>query len=297
MGALVRRPGRRQGVRDCSSRARSPTRSSAQAPLSRGPSPASPASESNDLRHRLTPFSASRAGRMQPRACAVTGRVGDPRAAASPASIDVERSAREIDAFDTADRAAPPAPGGIVFVGSSTIRLWSTLGPGLCATARDQRRFGGSTFPDALHYLQRTVVRYHPRTVVVYEATTISRRDARRSRSPTTTAPSCAVCATRSLSARIIFLAIKPSPSRWAFESQRQEANRLVRAIVSADPKQTFIDVGTPMLDPGGRPRPAALSGGQPAHDPRRVRDLALDRRAVPPVIESGRTSRARRVR
>ena len=43
--------------------------------------------------------------------------------------------------------------------------------------------------------------------------------------------------------------------SRWRLESQRLEANRLVRAIVSTDPNQIFVDVGTPMLGPSGRPR------------------------------------------
>ena len=197
---------------------------------------------------------------MQPRARAVTGRVGALPSRArlrSPASIDVDRFAREIDAFDTADRATPPAPGGIVFVGSSTIRLWTTLVQDFAGLPVINRGFGGSTFPDALHYLQRTVVRYHPRTVVVYEGD----NDLATGRTPQQVADDYRtfVRGVRDSlpEARIVFLAIKPSPSRWTLESQRREANRLVRAIVSADPKQTFVDVGTPMLDPGGRPRPA----------------------------------------
>ncbi|MBW8768291.1 MAG: GDSL family lipase, partial [Gemmatimonadetes bacterium] len=48
------------------------------------------------------------------------------RAAPAP-TANLDRFASEIDAFDAADRANPPAPGGIVFVGSSTIRLWTSL--------------------------------------------------------------------------------------------------------------------------------------------------------------------------
>ncbi|HEX7980659.1 MAG TPA: SGNH/GDSL hydrolase family protein [Gemmatimonadaceae bacterium] len=173
-------------------------------------------------------------------------------------SVDLDRFASEIDAFDAADRAAPPAPGGIVFVGSSTIRLWSSLAGDFAGMPVINRGFGGSTFPEAQHYLQRTVVRYHPRTVVVYEGD----NDLAGGRTPQQVADDyrAFVRGVRDSlpNARIVFLAIKPSPSRWKLESQRQEANRLVRAIVATDANQTFVDVGAPMLDPSsGRPRPA----------------------------------------
>ena len=178
--------------------------------------------------------------------------------AASPAaSVDLERFASEIAAFDAADRANPPASGGIVFVGSSTIRMWTSLADDFAGLPVINRGFGGSTFPEALHYLQRTVVRYHPRTVVVYEGD----NDLASGRTPRQVADDYRVFVRGGRDslpdARIVFLAIKPSPSRWRLESQRQEANRLVRAIVAIDPNQTFVDVGTPMLEPSGRPRPA----------------------------------------
>jgi lysophospholipase L1-like esterase len=178
--------------------------------------------------------------------------------AARAASPDLDRFASEIDAFDAADRVNRPAPGGIVFVGSSTIRLWSSLASDFAGLPVINRGFGGSTFPEALHYLQRTVVRYHPGTVVVYEGD----NDLVGGRTPQQIADDyrAFVRGVRDSlpNARIVFLAIKPSPSRWTLEAQRQEANRLVRAIVAADPRQTYVDVGTPMLDPSsGRPRPA----------------------------------------
>jgi lysophospholipase L1-like esterase len=176
--------------------------------------------------------------------------------AAPSASVDLDRFASEIEAFDVSDRAEPPPPGGILFVGSSTIRLWTSLFDDFGGLPVINRGFGGSTFPEALHYLQRTVVRYHPRTVVVYEGD----NDLASGRSPQQVADDYRtfVRGVRDSlpSARIVFLSIKPSPSRWKLESQRREANRLVRAIVASDANQTFVDVGTPMLQPSGRPRP-----------------------------------------
>jgi lysophospholipase L1-like esterase len=57
-------------------------------------------------------------------------------------------------------------------------------------------------------------------------------------------------------SARIVFISVKPSPSRWTLIAQVRETNRLVRAITATDPLQTFVDVFTPMLNADGRPRP-----------------------------------------
>jgi lysophospholipase L1-like esterase len=183
---------------------------------------------------------------------------GATAAAAPAAPAYLDRFASEIDAFDAADRANPPAPGGNVFVGSSTIRFWTSLADDFAGLPVIRRGFGGSTFPEALHYLQRTVVRYHPRTVVVYEGD----NDLASGRTPPQVAEDyrAFVRGVRDSlpNARIVFLAIKPSPSRWRLEPQRVEANRLVRAIVDADPRQTYVDVATPMLDPSsGHPRPA----------------------------------------
>jgi lysophospholipase L1-like esterase len=203
----------------------------------------------------LVTLAACSHARAQLPATAPSRPAGAPAAATLP---NLDRFASEIDAFDAADRAAPPAPGGIVFVGSSTIRLWSSLASDFAGLPVINRGFGGSTVPEALHYLQRTVVRYHPRTVVVYEGD----NDLAGGRTPQQIADDYRtfVRGVRDSlpNARIVFLAIKPSPSRWKLESQRQEANRLVRAIVAKDANQTFVDVGTPMIDPSsGHPRPA----------------------------------------
>jgi lysophospholipase L1-like esterase len=196
----------------------------------------------------------SRAPAPPPAASASRTAVGSSPAALRE-SIDLDRYAREIDRFDESDRAATPAPGGIVFVGSSSIRFWTTLGEDFPGLPVLNRGFGGSTFPEALHYVQRTVIRYHPRTVVVYEGD----NDLVGGRTPRQIADDyrAFVRAVRDSlpSTRIVFLAIKPSPSRWSLEPQRLEANRLARAIVATDPNQTFVDVGAPMFGANGRPR------------------------------------------
>ena len=178
------------------------------------------------------------------------------QAAARRAPITVDRSEAEIKRFEESDRATPPAPGGIVFVGSSSIRMWKSLESDFPGLPVLNRGFGGSTFPEANHYLSRIVLQYHPRTIVVYEgdndltfgwgARQVADDYRTFVRMVRDSLPK----------AKIVFISLKPSPSRWKLVDEQREANRLVREIVARDSLQTFVDVFTPMLGANGRPTP-----------------------------------------
>jgi lysophospholipase L1-like esterase len=168
----------------------------------------------------------------------------------------VDRSEAEIRRFEESDRATPPPAGGIVFVGSSSIRMWRSLESDFPGLPVLNRGFGGSTFPEAIHYLPRIVLKYQPRTIVVYEGD----NDLTFDWGPRQVADDYRsfVRAVRDSlpSARIVFISLKPSPSRWRLVDHVREANRLVREIVARDPLQSYVDVFTPMLGANGRPAP-----------------------------------------
>ena len=192
-------------------------------------------------------------------ACAPAPRpAGQARAATPvrPIPIAVERSEAEIRAYEASDRAAPPPPGGIVFVGSSSFRLWRSLATDFAGLPVLNRGFGGSTLPEAIHYLPRIVLPYRPRTVVLYEGD----NDLTFGWGPQRVVADYVEFVRRirdSLpSARIVFVSVKPSPSRWHLVDQQREVNRRVREIAARDTLQTFVDVFTPMLGANGRPRP-----------------------------------------
>jgi lysophospholipase L1-like esterase len=170
--------------------------------------------------------------------------------------IIVDRYEPEIRAFEASDLATPSAPGGIVFVGSSSIRLWQSLATDFPGLSVVNRGFGGSTLPEAIYYLPRIVLPYRPRTIVLYEGD----NDLANMVGPQRVAADYVqfVRAVRDSlpSTRIVFISVKPSPSRWRLVDQQREANRLVREIAARDTLQTFVDVFTPMLGKNGRPRP-----------------------------------------
>ena len=162
----------------------------------------------------------------------------------------------EIDALTRNDAAHSPAPGGIVFVGSSSIRFWATLTedfPGLPVIGRG---FGGSELADSVHYLDRIVLPYRPRLVVLYAG----ENDINAGKSPEAVADDfrefCVRLQTALPAARILYIAMKPSPSRWAKHEQLERGNALIAAACARDPRLTFVDVWPAMLDAQGQPRP-----------------------------------------
>ena len=162
----------------------------------------------------------------------------------------------EIARFEAADRAQPPDSGGIVFVGSSSFRLWPNLAGDFPGRTVLNRGFGGSTLPDVIHFAPRVVLPYRPRLVVLYAGD----NDLAAGRSAEQVADDfrtfVRVVRQARPATRIAYVSIKPSPSRWALAEQARRANALIASEIARDSLAAFVDVFTPMLGTNGRPRP-----------------------------------------
>jgi lysophospholipase L1-like esterase len=182
-----------------------------------------------------------------------------PARAVSPEDLQWEKS---IDAFTEADRNLAPPPGGIVFVGSSSIRLWNGLendfrGPHPIIL---NRGFGGARMADCTRYLERVVLPYKPRLVLVYAGD----NDLAEGRQPQEILDqfvSFVEGIRRILPAtRIAYISIKPSPARERLLAKIRHTNELILKYITAGENLDFIDVFTPMLDPEGHPRSELFS-------------------------------------
>lgn len=168
-----------------------------------------------------------------------------------------------IRAFEAQDRQSPPPPGGVLFVGSSSIRLWETLETDFPGIPVIKRGFGGSQMADLLFFADRVIVPYRPKVVMVYEGD----NDIYFGKTPERVLEEFRRLVQKIQAAlpetRIAFIAIKPSPQRWAKIAAIQQANTLIRNYIETDPRLTFIDVFTPMLDQQGQPRPDLFMADQ----------------------------------
>ena len=162
----------------------------------------------------------------------------------------------DIRAFEAADRANPPPRGGIVFVGSSSVKNWTAVAADFPALPVLNRGFGGSTLADVVYYADRIVIPYHPRLVVLYAGD----NDLTEDRTPERVRRDYRAFVNRlravQPTVRIVFVSIKPSPSRRMYMDRAKETNRLIQADIARDSLQSYVDVFTPMLGPTGQPRP-----------------------------------------
>lgn len=187
---------------------------------------------------------------------ALLGLVAAPAGTARAASPGFDTWEPEIRRFEQADSVAAPAQGAVVFTGSSSIRMWQTLSADFSGMTVINRGFGGSEIVDATHFAERVVLKYRPETVVLYAGD----NDLNNGRTPAEVAGAFEAFVARIRRdlprARIVYIAIKPSPSRWALVERIRAANATIRAFSATQRDVAFVDVFTPMLTPAGRPRP-----------------------------------------
>lgn len=169
----------------------------------------------------------------------------------------VERWEPVIQEFERRDRARQPAPGAVVFTGSSSIRKWSTLQEDMAPLRVLNRGFGGSHIPHCTWYAPRIVLPYKPRAVVLYAGD----NDVAWGASPDKVLADLKAFVRTLHEARpglpVIFLAIKPSPLRIEHWPTMQQANARVAAWIAEQPHVSFVDVASPLLDDAGTPRRA----------------------------------------
>ena len=84
---------------------------------------------------------------------------------ADPNTPDPTRFLTELSSFIDEE----PLTSGVIFVGSSSVRLWSSLAEDFPEYATYNRGFGGSTFPDLLYFHDDLIAKHQPDAVVIYE--------------------------------------------------------------------------------------------------------------------------------
>ena len=162
----------------------------------------------------------------------------------------------EIKKFEEADQQSPPPKGAVLFVGSSSIRLWRTLEKDFPSVKVINRGFGGSQIEDSTYYADRIIVPYQPRLVVLYAGDNDLAAGKTRDRVFEDYKEFVSKLRQRLSDVRIAFISIKPSLARWNLVDKITSVNEMVRRYASKDKRLIFIDVFPAMLGMDGTPRP-----------------------------------------
>lgn len=166
---------------------------------------------------------------------------------------DPTRHMEEFLAYEREDIANGITPGGIVFTGSSSVRIWDvkTAFPGLPVL---NRGFGGSIYNDLIQNFHRVIKPYTPRTLVLYSGD----NDAACGLTPQEVLDDWKTVVAMTLEAfpkiRILCMAAKPCIARWALDERFRQFNSMMESCVRSDDRLIYVDSYHPMLDVNNRP-------------------------------------------
>lgn len=155
---------------------------------------------------------------------------------------------KSISAFEQADKQQAPPTEPVLFIGSSSIRMWDVAKafPGLAPL---NRGFGGSTIADSSHFFDRIVKPYQPKLIILYAGD----NDISKGLTPQEVFEdfkSLAQKINTSLPGTpLIYIAIKPSIKRKNLWPEMKQTNDLIAKFCAQQPGLKFADIAKPMLD------------------------------------------------
>lgn len=177
--------------------------------------------------------------------------------AVATARAQQPRFYKDIQHFKQADSAHFPPKKAVLFIGSSSFTFWKDVQEYFPQHTIINRGFGGSTLPDLIRYVNDIVFPYNPRQIVIYcgendlaasdtvSAATVAQRFITL----------FAMIRNRYPKIPVVYVSMKPSPSRERLMSKMTEGNRIIQEFLKKKKRTTFIDVYRLMLDADGKPR------------------------------------------
>jgi len=162
---------------------------------------------------------------------------------------------KAIAAFEAEDKTNAPPKDATLFYGASNIRLWKSLPQRFGKTKVINRGFGGSQLSDCVHFADRVVIPYAPKTIYL----NAGGNDLHAGRTPEQVLADFKAFVAKVRAAlpqtQISYLSIPTSPSRWSEVEQVKRANQLITDYAKADGKLGFINFFPQLLGADGKPR------------------------------------------
>jgi lysophospholipase L1-like esterase len=169
---------------------------------------------------------------------------------------DYAKWEKEVAAYEAADRQTSPAKGGILFIGSSTIRLWKTIADDFPDHKVVNRGFGGTEIVDSTYFANRLIFPHEPKQIFLRAGG----NDIHAGRTPRQVADDFVhfvrVVHAHLPKTEIIYISVSPAPARWGESDKYRELNRLIRQAALDLPRVGFVDTFDMVLDADGNARP-----------------------------------------
>ncbi len=144
----------------------------------------------------------------------------------------------------------------MLFTGSSTIRLWTTLAADFPHHQIINRGFGGSEIADSTHFAERIVFPCEPRMIFLRAGG----NDIAAGRSSEEVAEDfkkfCGTIHARLPKTTIVYIGWSPSIARWQQADKEKHLNAMIKEYITGKPWLKFIDTYDMVLGEDEKPRP-----------------------------------------
>ena len=164
----------------------------------------------------------------------------------------------EIENFEALDATEKYSDDAILFIGSSSIRLWKTLEADMQPYPVIQRGYGGAHFRDMVFFTDRILADHKLSMVVCFVANDISG-------SPQDGTPKEVLrllklfvkqVREKHLNIPILQIAITPTKSRWKYWDEINQVNALMQAYCNKTDNLYFINTVPTFLTANSEPKP-----------------------------------------
>jgi lysophospholipase L1-like esterase len=186
-----------------------------------------------------------------------------PVALCAETNHDFAKWDKEIAAYEQRDRTNPPPRGGLLFIGSSTIRLWKTLAQDFPEHRVINRGFGGSQIVDATHFAERVIFPYAPRMIFLRAGG----NDLWAGKSPEQVFADFQEFV-KKVHAKlpetdIVFISLSPSIARWKQAEHEKTLNGMVADYLGGKAHLKYLETYPMVLGADGQPRPELFVADQ----------------------------------
>ena len=169
----------------------------------------------------------------------------------------LDRFEQEIQAFELVDKKSMPPGGSILFVGSSSIRMWKTLEKDFAPLPVINRGFGGATIAEVNYYAERIVYKYSPGVIVFY----CGENDIAEGLPPAVVFQDfkkfMGETEKNLPEVPVVYISAKPSPARWDYWRKFKILNQMIEKFAQNRPSLYFVDIGPVLSGLDGKPDPA----------------------------------------
>lgn len=156
----------------------------------------------------------------------------------------------DIQNFKKQDSIKPPPQHAVLFVGSSSFTKWTDVQTYFPTHTIINRGFGGSSLPDVIRYADDIIFPYNPKQVVIYcgENDFVGSDTVSAQTVVNRVKQLVGMIRSKWHNENVVFISIKPSPSRKKYWPKMIEANAQIKQFLATQKNTSFVDVFPLML-------------------------------------------------